>query len=110
MTNVNAMLKMDGVIRYWSPSLPDDHNDPTDEWTEVKVRCRIQQRTRQEQDEGQVSSTTWWGFFPTTVPPPRSTDELVVDGVTYQFRGDAWLAHGTRGKVDHIEATLVRAE
>jgi hypothetical protein len=111
MTNVVSLLRTPATVRYFSAGPPDEHNDPTDEWTDVAVLCNMQQRSRQEyEDSGDLSSTMWLVVFAPTIDLPLSTDQLVVNGDTFQFRGDSWLAYGTRGNVDHIEATLVRAE
>jgi hypothetical protein len=111
VTNAAQMCTTSGTLRYQSPGPPDEHNDPSDTWTEVDVKCAIQMRGRQEDPTtGELSTTTWLAFFPIGIGPPRSVDQLVVDGVTYQFRGDSWVATGTRGRADHIEATLERAE
>jgi hypothetical protein len=110
VTNAATLLRTPGTIRYWQPG-PETSPDPGDGWVEVDVMCAVQMRGRQEISEsGQLSVTNWLAFLPPGIAPPKSPDELIVGGITYQFRGDAWLAGGTRGGSDHIEATLERAE
>lgn len=110
-TNAVALMRTPAVLSYWQPGPPDEHNDPTDSWETLDVLCTVQMRTRQESDDsGQLSQTTYIALFPPDIQIPRSIDTLTVNGETLHFRGDSWLASGTRGDVDHIEATLVRAE
>lgn len=107
MTNAASLCRTPGVLRYYVPGPPDERNDPTDTYNDVDVMCRIQMRARQEvAPEGEVSATTWLAYFPPSVVPPKAADELTVEGTTYQFRGDGWLAHGTTGQADHVEGTL----
>jgi hypothetical protein len=112
VTNIASLLKQAGTIRYWQAGPLDSSGvDPTDDWVTLDVACALQERARQENAEsGQLSQTTWIALLPPDVTPPKAADELVVGGVTYQFRGDTWLASSTRGGADHIEATLARAE
>lgn len=109
MSRISRRLTMPCTIRYQAPGPPDVHNNPADSWTEIETTCYIQQRGRQELTEGQISDTTWLVTFSPQTPPPRAADELVVDGLTYQFRGDSWLAYSLQGSADHVEATASRA-
>jgi len=68
-------------------------------------------RGRQENaGVGELSDTTWLVTLAPTEQVPQAADMLVLDGQTYQFRGDAWPAHDLRGNLHHIEATVNRAE
>lgn len=107
---VSRRLHQPCTIRYWSQGPPDARNDPSDDWTEVETRCQMQQRGRQELGAvGQLSDTTWLVTFAPDEQPPRSVDQLIVSGTTYEFRGDSWPAHSLAGGLDHIEATVARA-
>jgi hypothetical protein len=111
MTSAGRMMTRSCTIRYFAPGPADAQNNPSDTYTEVTTRCALQQRGRQEVDEsGQLSVTTWQLILGPTELPPHSVDEVVVEGATYHFRGDSWPAHNTRGALDHIEGTVVRAE
>jgi hypothetical protein len=100
------------VLRYQSPDVPpDEHNNPPDQFEDVESTCQFQQRARHESHvSGEVPETTWLVTLPPSVAAPVAADEIVVDGITYQFRGDAWMATSLSGRVDHIEATAMRAQ
>ena len=113
MALVRSALSRPCTVRYQAPAgTADAQNNPDDAWTEVDMVCQFQMRGRQEAaDTGELSITTWLvTFAPEIAQRPRAADELVVDGETYQFRGDAWPAHDLRGRLDHYEATVGRAE
>ena len=57
----------------------------------------------------QVSSVYWWFWLAPDELLPLTTDQLVTDGITYQFHGDPWVAYDIAGRPDHIEGTLVRS-
>jgi hypothetical protein len=98
------------TIRYQSSGAPDAHGNPTDFFFDVDTLCQFQQRGRQEiGDMGQLSDTTWLVTFLPNAVPPKAADQLIVDGVTYEFRGDSWPAYTLSGRLDHIEATAARA-
>lgn len=110
MSTVSRMARQRCTVRYHQPAGSDGRVDQGSDWTEVETVCQLQQRGRNETNEGEVSQTTWLVTFPRGTPAPRGVDELVIDGITYQFRGDSWPASNSRGQLDHIEATAVRAE
>jgi hypothetical protein len=94
------------TVRYRSDGPPDEHNDPTDVWTELDTVCSIQERSRLEQGgDAQIGVTIWFVFLPPSVPIPGSADEIVHNGTTYQFHGNGGLAHDSMGRADHIELT-----
>jgi hypothetical protein len=97
------------TIRYQTPGPPDEHNDPTSVWTEVETTCVLQQKARSEIGEGQLSAELWFVWLPVSEPFPHGTDQLVVDGVTYEFTADPWLARNLHGQADHIHGSLSRA-
>lgn len=101
-----SLLDRPCTIRYWAPGpAPELDNIPSDTWTEVDTICSFQQRGRSEDDLlGNLSTTDWLVVLRPEVTPPRSNDEIVVGGVTYQFRGNAYPAY-VRGHLDHVEAT-----
>jgi hypothetical protein len=98
------------TIRYWSPGTVDEHNDPVDTYLEVDTFCAFQQRARQEMgDVAQVSTETWLIFLAPDEQIPHAADQVVVEGITYEFTGDATLEHTSRGALDHIEGTCGKA-
>jgi hypothetical protein len=98
------------TLRYWSAGPPDDHNDPTDVFTEVDTLCLFQGRSRlQSPGDGQIGVTMWFVFLKPSEIVPKSADRIVVDGTEYNFHGDGWLAHDESGQPDHIELSAWRA-
>lgn len=109
--SVQRRLTRHCTLRYQAPGPADAQGNPASLWTEVATVCEFQQRGRQEiGDMGQLSDTTWVVTLLPTELPPLAADELVIDGIVYQFRGDSWPAHTLSGRLDHIEATAGRAQ
>ena len=106
-TTVTRLLLTPCVIRYYADGPPDEHNDPTALWTEVDTICQIQQRQRGETgDMAEIPTSTWGVWLLPTEDLPHSTDQLIANGITYTFRGNAALTYDLRGNPDHIEATV----
>jgi hypothetical protein len=86
------------TVRYYAPGPPDGHNDPTEGWTDVDTVCLIQQRARSEAgDTGQVSQVYWFCILGPEEQVPLSSDEIIVNGLTFTFHGDGYLAHTLGG-------------
>jgi hypothetical protein len=108
--NIARLTPKACTIRYYAPALTsDDHNDPDPTFTELASYCMIFQRQRAETDEGDVSSTTYIVTLRPGIAPPHAADQLDVDGVTYEFRGDPGGQLDRHGVLSHFEATCVKA-
>jgi hypothetical protein len=112
MSIADRLYRRPCTVRYWSAGPPDEHNNQTDQWTDVDTVCVFQGRARlQSGGDAEIGTTMWLVFFRARDLPsvPGSSDHLVVDGVDYNFHGDGWLALNPRGQPDHIETTAWRA-
>jgi hypothetical protein len=112
MTTITARrLTQPCTIAYRDDGPPDEHNDPTDIWTNVQTLCIFQQRARAALgDQGQVSMETWWVWLDPNERVPANGDRLFVGGMELGFRADGWLAHDLQGNPDHIAATCGHLE
>jgi hypothetical protein len=112
--SVARLCRRPCTIRYHAPGATGDVTDgPADEWTEVQTVCALQQRIggrREDGTLGDLSQTLWQLYLLASVVPPKAADEVVVEGVTYQLQGDAFVAFNERrARASHIEATAVVA-
>jgi hypothetical protein len=109
-TTVARRLWQAVTLRYFVPGDPDAHNNPADTYTDVETFCVFQQQSRMETGmEAQVSAAQWKILLSPAEQLPEAADLATVDGVDYQFVGDAYLAHDVKGAPDHIEGTCARA-
>lgn len=89
----------------------DAYGNPLAGTTLGTVSCEIQQIRRSEPgEEGEFSVTEWMGFFPTGTV--LDTSDLVTETSlgTFEVIGDPWDANLGSSAVNHVEATLKKAQ
>lgn len=76
----------------------------------VETVCEVQQRTRDEDGEGEPGRADWLGIFPAGTDLDGG-DSVTVEGLgRFELDGDPWPARNPRTQVEsHVEASLRRS-
>lgn len=105
---VNRMLRTPCTILRRVPDGEDSFGNPTYTTEEVETVCALQQRRRDEHEEGGELSDTLWSLY---LPPGTALDtgeSVEVKGRTYEVVGEPWDAQEGSRSMWHVEATCRR--
>jgi hypothetical protein len=87
----------------------DSHGNPVRTETSIDAVCELQQAQSVEPGgAGESAATTFNAFFLPGIEP-NTGDALIVDGHTYEFVGEPWVARNPRTQItSHVQATVKR--
>lgn len=90
-------------------TIEDDYGNVQSVQGTIDTTCDLQQvRTTEPEQAGETSVSTWDLLLPHGTSLDTS-DAVVVNGKTYELVGSPWFADTGSTRVNHVEATVVRA-
>jgi hypothetical protein len=97
------------LVRRSDSGAEDEYGNQTPTETTTEIVCEVQQRSRDEASDTDVSDTQWLGIFPAGTELD-SGDAIVVEGLgEFELDGAPWPARNPRTQAEsHVEATLRR--
>lgn len=96
------------IIRRVQTGETDSVGDPITKEVKVATRCDLQQRRREEHEDGGEISDTLWNLFLPFGTEIGTGDAVDVDGQRYELAGEPWSAQEGSRNLWHVEATVRR--
>jgi hypothetical protein len=86
----------------------DSVGDPIIKEVKLETRCALQQRRREEHEDGGEISDTLWNLFLPFGTEIDTGDAVEVNGQRYELAGEPWTAQEGSRSLWHVEATVHR--
>jgi hypothetical protein len=104
----NRMMNTPCTILRREATGEDKYGDPIFKDVAVQTVCALQQRRREEHDEGGEVSDTLSDLFLPTGTEVGAGDAILVRGWEYEVVGEPWSAEEGSPSLWHVEATVQR--
>ena len=111
MSLTSLMNRSGTILSRTAGTATDIYGNPTQGTTSTTVLCEVQQERRSEPgDQGEFSVTEWVGFFPSGTALDTGDAVVVANLGTFEVVGDPWDANQGSAAINHLEASLKKAQ